>query len=172
MSRKAFISLSNSNSTFHLDGRSTIPICHALTFAKEDPEDPTRSSSPYQRLRTGQIGPKKPIHLFQGPIAAVVTDSGIGESQRSSRDEMSYSSLLPKLQVRANMPVGRVKLRTENRRLKDTLPKDKVELDELRVDLAFLRRGLCAKHFHLYKAVGKEDLYCAPILMRTQIAWI
>jgi hypothetical protein len=63
-------------------------------------------------------------------------------------------------------------LRTENRRLKDTLPKDKVELDELRVDLASLRRGFCAKHFHLYKAVGKEDLYCAPILIRTQIAGI
>uniref|UniRef100_A0A0D3F4T4 Uncharacterized protein n=2 Tax=Oryza TaxID=4527 RepID=A0A0D3F4T4_9ORYZ len=113
---------------------------------------------------------------------------------------MSYSSLLPKLQVRMNMPVGRVKvlipglapsemLKAEvsldsqpirwclspppiKRRLKDTLPKDKVELDELRVDLASLRRGFCAKHFHLYKAVGKEDLYCAPILMRTQIAGI
>uniref|UniRef100_A0A0E0LT46 Uncharacterized protein n=1 Tax=Oryza punctata TaxID=4537 RepID=A0A0E0LT46_ORYPU len=36
-----------------------------------------------------------------------------------------------------------------------------VEFQELKTDLASLHRGLCVKLLHLYKIVGKEDLYHA-----------
>jgi len=50
-------------------------------------------------------------------------------------------------------------LRLENRRLEDQLAERKIEVEELRDDLHFLRRGLSAKMKRLFEATGHKDLY-------------
>ncbi|RLN41912.1 hypothetical protein C2845_PM01G44730 [Panicum miliaceum] len=65
----------------------------------------------------------------------------------------------PKELTLADLTVMVRELRLENRRFKDQLAKQKLEVEELYDDLRTFRRGLSSRLKRLYTAIGQEDLY-------------